>query len=703
MRPRLNLMLSIALLLSGLVFPFTASDYFFGSESDVTVTSDDFTIDGSDYSIIYFDGEATFLLKDGKVVENTDEIASAIYDYYIMNFYPSDDDINELINLTLEYNISRNDGYDWKNKEEYTCREIMFTDKRIDMYIDGEMQKLWCHDEESCDLNAKLLFQAYHDYTGWSSYEHAREPLEQFAYASYGNDAILGNISEKLNNMNEETVVETIEYIQESIPILEGYAEDIESTTFRTPRMDDEDDRDDCYLRCYGLCPSFDLDQNILDDLDEKADEVYDMLGPLANYETTSASIRDNTEMRLAHYENMTTAAGYDAIFAPVEKEGLVVEDFAYNVTALVSNTSFSMKVDRLSELRTQIRSDINSNNFDNLDSDISEYEDLVETVDEGAYSLYAIYNKSLTAKVSAEKILFEVGTRDLDPVGTDTYEELKLRMSELDDEFNLARSASDYEGVEANYSGITNDALALLGSAESGGASTAMVFFRSFARNVNEGIADFAESTEITEVEEIPDNQVITFGSFTLLVFISFTAIILLLFFYFIKVYGGSEAKYVVITGFFLGLILVGFFSAFLYVFMYKTSTDATMDEFLVDFDDRENVALVVETTLANAAEESAMKTCAAHMANSMEENNKTVTIYYLSSGGCKKVSGSSETNLGEEDCAIEIGNADSAVYLNPSETIDQPVLQTTFMSKAEIYATSDYYNSCPLSTVFK
>lgn len=700
MRPRLYLVLTIVFLLSGLVFPFTASNYFYGSEEDVTVTSEDFTVEGTDYSIIYFDGEPTFLVEDGEVVENTDEIASTIYDYYIMTYYPSDEDVNELKNLILEYNISRNDGYDWKNKEEYICREIMFTDKRIEMYIDGELEKLWCHDDASCDLNAKLLFQAYHEYTGWNSYESALEPLESFSYASYGTDFILENISTKLDNMDEDTVVGTIEYIQESVPTLRDYANDIESNIFRTPRMDDEADRDACYLRCYALCPSFDLDENILDDLEDKADEVYDMLGPLANYETTSESIRDNTELRLAHYENKTTAAGYDAKFSPIEDDGLEVESFARNVTELVSNTSFSLKVDRLSELRTEIRSDISSNNFEGLDDDINEYDDLVAEVQESADGLYQIYNETLQDKMSAEKVLFEVGTRDLDPVGAESYEELKGRMAELEDEFDDASSPSEYEDLEANYSDIAGDAVALLGSSQSGGASTAIVFFRGFARNVNGGIAEFAETTEVTEVEEIPQNQVTTFGSFSLLVFISLSSIILLLFFYFIKVFGNSEARYVVITGFMLGLVAVGFFSAFLYVFMYKTSTDATMDEFLVDFQDRENVALVVETGLANAAEESSMKSCAQDLADIMEEHNKSVTIYYMESGGCRTASGSS---MSEEDCSAEIGNADSAVYLNPSETIDEPVLQTTFVSKAEIYATSDYYTSCPISTVFK
>ena len=704
MRPRLIMVLAALCVLSGLVFPFTASNYFYGTETDVTVTSEDFTMDGDDYSLIYFDGEPTFLLKDGEIVTDKTALETKVYDYYIHEYYPSEEEVNKLKNLTLEYNRSRNDGYDWKNKEEGICREIMFTDQRIDMYIDGEMQKLWCHDEASCELNALLLFQAYHDYTGWGSYEQALVPLEEFAYASYGTDFILANISNKLDNMSEDNVVEVMEYIDDSIPQLVDYAEDIESTIFRTPRMDDEADRDDCYLKCYGLCPSLDLDETILEELDNKAEEVYGDLGPLAAYENTSKSLYDNTHARLAYYANATTAASYSAQFSPYEKDGLEVEEFARNVTKLVSNTSFSLKVDRLSELRGQINSDIADNDFDSLDEDIGEYKLLVKDVREDANGLYQIYNETFIAKISAEKVLFELGTRDLDPVGVENYEELKDKMADLDDEFETTSSPSGYEDLTANYSALAGDAAAIIISSKSGGASTAIVYFRGFARNVNEGIANFAESTEITEVEEIPENQYTTMGVFSIIVFICLSALIFLVFLFMLKSVAHSGLKYILITGFGLAIVLLALFSSFLYVFMYKTSTDATMDEFLADFSGREDVAVVVELGLATSAEESVMKTCAKSMANSMEDNNKSVTVYYMTSGGgCKKVIGSGESTMNEADCLDAIDAADSAVYLNPSETIDAPVLQTTYLSKAEIYATSDYYASCPLSTVFK
>ena len=163
MRPKPYAFIAVLFLLSGLAFAINYADYYYTSESDVTVTTEDFTLDGTAYSLVSFDGDPTFLLRGGEIVSESSTISQVIHDYYAQNYYPSEEDLNELKALVERYNESRNDGYDWKDKEETACRGVLFTDKRIEVYIEGKMEKLWCHDEASCDINAKLLYQAYHE------------------------------------------------------------------------------------------------------------------------------------------------------------------------------------------------------------------------------------------------------------------------------------------------------------------------------------------------------------------------------------------------------------------------------------------------------------------------------------------------------------------------------------------------------------
>ncbi len=702
MRPNFVVILGVILLLTGIVFPFVASNYFYATEGTgtVTVTSEDFTSNGTSYSIIYFNGAPTFLLKNGNIVNDSSEISAVIYNYYSERYYPTQQELNELNDLIRKYNESRNNGYDWKNMEEYKCREVLFTDKRVD--VNGE--KLWCHDDASCDMNAKLLYQAYSEALGIGSYQPLLAPLKQFSYASYGTDSILQNISEKLGNANRDTIVEAIEYLKTSIPTLRTYANDIESTIFRTPRLNDSADRSACHLRCYALCPSFDLDQNVLAELETKTDALSEKVRPFASYSQISSTIYNNTITRLEHFQNQTKASYYDTLFTPIEREGLVVESYARNVSTFVANTSFNMKIERLSELRTKIRSDIGSGNFTGLDADIEEYSALVSNVRQSAVSMYQIYNETLAAKNYAEMIFFEISTKDLGPIESEKLAGIKENFTELNKRFGNGLPPAEYEELKANYIRLAEEEQALLGTAESGSMSKVMLYFRGFARKVNSGIAALATRTNITNVKEIPENKNIVFGGFSLFVFLSLTAILLLLFLYFIKIYNYSKMKYVVIVGFLLGAIVIAIFASMLFVMMQKTSTHATLDEFLVDLNERQNVAVVVDTALATETQKTAMGSCGAAVAKSIAENNKTVVIYSLEgAGNCIKTSGSTTSSTTLDACLREIDAMDSVIYLNPSGTLEAPKLYTAYLNKAEIYAPSDYYTACPLSTIFK
>ncbi len=700
MRPRMYAVLLIFFLLPGIVFSFTPSKYIYGSEGNVTVTYEDFILNSTNYSLVYFDGTETFLLKEGEPLNDSSEISQILYDYYKEKYYPTDEEIEELRLLIERYNASRNDGYDWKNKEEYACRVVLFTDGRIEMY--GE--PLWCHDDESCDINAKLLYQAYHEAVGWRSYEVALQPLKDFSYASFGTDAILANITEKLDSLDPGSAVNAFDYISESIPTLRDYLEDIESTIYRTPRLNDTEDREDCQLRCYALCPSFDLDERALDEIEDKVEELTESMGPFEEYAATASGIYNRTLTRFGYYYNTTTSSHYNSLFSPLEETGIQVEEDGDYIASIVTNTSFMLKLENFKNLRSTIREKIDTNDFAGLDADIENYREELNDIRNASDSMYLRYNETLDAKNTAGIILFEVGTKDLGAIELEKLEELKNRTAQLDEEFTSGLTAAELDGLEENYSQVADEALQLLASSESSSTSKAITYFRGLARKINDGIAQFAESTNITNAAEIPENQYTTLGSFSLLVFLSFASILLLFFLYPFAVHKYTRIRYVVLAAFVLGVVIVGLFAGFLFVFMQKTSTDATMDEFLVDLDKRENIAIVVDAKLLTQEEEDVISGCAAEVAAAMRENNKTVTIYYLeSAGSCTESGEDGDSDRTEEACLSAIEEADSVIYLNPSNTIESPKLYTTYLSRAEIYGTSDYYLTCPLSAVFK
>lgn len=697
MRPHAIIFVLLAI---GIVSGFNPSDYFYAEETDVTVSYTNFTFEESEYSLIYFDGEETFLLKDGKIVNDSSEIAAATYGHYMEQYYPSEEELTEIRSYVDQYNTSRNDGYGiYKNKEEYICRGVIFTDKRIEVYIDGEKQKLWCHDDASCQMNAMLLFQYGHEYFGWSSYDTVLEPLKEFSYASYGTDDILNNYTYKLDNLDEDSVVDTILYMREKIPTLIEYAEDIETTIFRTPRFDDEADRDDCYLKCYAICPSFDLDTDVLDDLDDALDDLYDKVQPLADYEDSSAALAQETSDRLEQKYVSETASVYEVTFGPYEEEGIELEEYAESAYDHVANTTLMMKIEDMRSLRESIRSKIDTGEFTGLDEEITLYKSKIDAVREIADDTHTLYNDTLDAKNLATSLLFEISTKELSPTDEERYGEIKADVEEADLEFDDGLTPDKMTELRNKYQAAASNAAQLLQAVSTSASGTAVSTFRAFATRMNEGIAAFVEATEITDEGEIPENKYLALGGFSLIVFLSFVSLAFLLFLYIVGGHRRTQLKYVIMAGFIVLTIFITLFSGFLFFYMDKAASEATMDEFLADFEDRETVALVGEVYLATSEEESAIKNCMDSLSATIAEKNKTIDIYYFEPGNICKKNGATFSG----DCDANIDEHESVIMLTPSVTTEAPLLSATYISKAEIKATSDYYKSCPLALMFE
>jgi len=655
-------------------------------------------LNGNDYSIVYFNGQETFLLKDGEIVNDSSEISDTVYSYYMQQYYPSDEELNQTYTYIDQYNKSRNDGYGvYKNKEEYICRGVIFTDKRIDIYIDGEQQKLWCHDDASCEMNAMLLFQYGNDYFGWGSPDVILQPIKDFSYASYGTDDILNNFTYKLDNLEPDTLVETITYMKNKIPTLIDYAADIEGTIFRTPRFDDEDDRDDCYLRCYAMCPSFDLDTDVLEDLEDHLDDLYDKVQPLVNYDDNTAEFAQETNDRLQYRYVSVVGGQYDERFD--EEEGIELEEYGREVYELVANTTLMMKIEDMASLRESIRTKINTGEFTGLDEEITLYNAKLESVEEGIIEAHNLYNETADAKNLVTSLLFEISTKELSPTHEEMYDSIKTDVEALDLEFTDSLTPDKMMELRDKYQTASRDASQLLQAVSSSASGTAVSSFRAFATKMNEGIAYLVQATELADEKDIPDNKYLALGSFSAVLFLSLISITFLIFLYIMGAHRGTQLKYVIAAGFVVVTIFIALFSAFLFFYMDKSASEATMDEFINDFGDRDNIALVGRVELATSEEEAAIKSCMDSISQTITEKNKTVDIYYFEPGDvCEKNGARFDGN-----CNENIDEHESVIILSPSLTTEAPVLSATYISKAEIKASKEYYKTCPLALMFE
>jgi hypothetical protein len=692
----------LLLLLVSLASAFDATEYFYSSESDVTVSYMNFTVDGTEYSIVRFDGVDTFLLSGDTPVTDQNDIEDIIHAHYRQSNYPSEEEIQELKDLVQEFNDSRNDGYDWKNKEEYLCRnDVLFANGKIT--VSGE--PVTCVDEETCQQNALLLYAAYGEGLGLGSAEPLYDALYDFAPSSFAMDHILGNYSEQLENLNESNIEYTLNYIEGTVDDLREYSDDIESTIFRTPRRNDSEDKEDCYLSCFALCPSFDLDQDVLDDLEDAASDLSDKIAPLAGYVGTSSTIYSNTLARMNYSITESLAFDYTNQFTALNSSAAVVIPRAEEATTRVLNTTVYNDLDRLKQLRASIPDDIEVRDFSTTEQDIGNFSLLLESVNSSSIMLLEQYNKTRNAKNLANSLIIVLETKDLDPVSMGSLELLKNRTADLDAAFRDGLTLAQLAELEVNYTTLLKDGQELLKKETDMPANRVLLLFRGFARNVNEGIAHVAEDTEVISPQEIPDNKIVTLGAFSLLLFISLASIVALVFLYII-----ATTKFIIpktgpilASAFVSVIVLLLGFSAFTYLFLSKTSTEATLTEFLADFESKDSTAIVVDLQETSYSDALAMNACASSLANTFSDRNKSWTIYRVSGSSCTAADESGqETTMSVSECLDAASNETSTFELGYSSSNEPPQFSVIYTNKANIKANLDYYESCPLVSLF-
>ncbi|MFH1520607.1 MAG: hypothetical protein ABID61_03110 [Candidatus Micrarchaeota archaeon] len=692
---------ALLLLLSGLIFAFNLSPYFFADEANVTVTYSNFSLDDDNYSIVQFDGVDTFLLKNNNMITEEAEINSAIYTHYMKTYYPTQDEIDDLLQTIKKFNDSRNDGYDFKNKEEYICRDdILLSNGKISVFG----QPVRCLDNESCMKNAMLLFSVYGEGLGLGSPTTLMDPLFQFTPSSIKMDLFVANYTDKLTNLDEDSLVDTLNYIKTTSTELKPLSEKIEYSIFRTPKLNDTADRAACQFKCMAICPSIDIDQGAADDVVSKSTALVTKVAPLQNFNSSAIAIYDETQSRIEYATNTAIAENYTKIFKSFNQSANDTITLAKETISHVLDPVLSQKLASLQSLHTSIPLRISQRNFTTLDSDIIQYKNLTIVVSNMTDVAMDQYTRTLNAKNIENSVIMVLETKDLDPITLSSLNVLINQTYDLNAQFRDGLTIDELVLLEGNYTDLTLRAQNLLQNEQDSPSKKAVSMFRGFARRVNVGIASLADNTNFINRAEIPDNPWVL-AIFSLVTFLSFTSLVLLAFLYLFAVnnFRVPKTNHLLAAALLSVLVLLFLFSTFMFVFLGKTSSSATLTEFMADFEPKESAVIMVDLRNVTLSDAEAMQTCAEKLADSLGSKNKTWTIYTVTPSTCTIANGSNTSTAATSlQCINNTANSPSSFILGHSDTSNSIRLSIIYKNSAEITANKQYYTSCPLVSMF-
>ncbi len=710
----------MVLLLLGVLSAFDISSYLYPTEKNATVSYTNFTLDGNNYSLVTLNGVNIFLLKNDEPLRNKSDIEAAMHDYYAQQYYPTADELANLTALVKKFNDSRNNGYDYKNKEEYTCRDDGFLNNKMTLFGTASQlapygtfitctnssctTRLQCRNNFSCTRLASVLVSAYCEHNNLCSGVDALNYVSNYSLASYEMDTILANYTALLANLSSDNLASVLAYIISTTPTLKSDSLKIEATLFRLPRLNDSADRAAC-KQCYAICPSLELDQPALDQLLALATRLNNKVAPLSNYASFAAALASNSAARLNYAKVEATAAYYTDLFRGLNASGSEAITLGQQARSHVLNMTLNSNLDQLIALQTTIPEDLADRNFTTTESDMAAYGNSTAVVKNLSLSLLGAYNNTLQAKNTADSLLLVLQTKDdMDPTALETFSILQNRTADLDATFRDGYTVDQLEALRLKYVNVTADAQELLSTESNVPASKAVLLFRGFARRVNNGISRFATVTKLDDPESIISNKLLSFGSFSGLVFLSLTALSLLLFLYVLVTFSLDvpQSKIILGAAFLCSLVMFLGFSIFLYLFLDKTSTTATFTEFLSDLDSRNSTSIVLDLRNVSYSDAKSMVSCANSLSDVFAKQNKTWAIYTLTPNSCIEKQPSGNTSMTVDACLASAGNKSSSFLLSYSPQNQPPKFSAIYKSEADISANWDYYKSCPLATLF-
>lgn len=694
------------LLISGILFSFDLSPYLYPEENMNMISEVSFSVDGQSYTLIKIGTKAIFLLKDDAVVNESAEIEHVISTYYKDQFYPTDEEINEIYDLIAQFNMSRyNNGTGvMPITEEKKCLYNLFMiEKKAGVIQD----KFPCYDQESCELTEFMFCSAVGD-KPFSMCQPGDliEDLKHLSYASIGMDSILSEFIKKLNNHDETTLYSTLEFIKNNINTLKDYAEDVETTVFRTASQPSEK----CYyithtqeINCFKMCGIIDLDQAVLTSLNTKVSALMIKVEPLSKLEDTAGQVSVETQERFEYKKNVELREEYIKSYGIIYLESQeLLSEVENTLETKVVDQKLKNEFEQLKSVKEDINSSMENFNFTNIEKKIDDLKFLINKTEVLLDESLSVYDDTMNSKSTAELYFFVLSMKNLDNSMQSEVDTLEFLKEELDDELNKSvPTISKMSEFNESYSELV---LSLSSMLDKHKENFVFSKLKSFARKVNSNfnsLINEIDSPDYSKKQEYSLQMPMALSIF------NFFSIFSLGLFIFIGAVSRisyesrhRKGRLVFYSGllFIYGLCVLLFSGGF-YFYLEKTSNSADLEEFMIFAKSSEEVSIMLNLENVSSETAASMKSCAGKLENILSSKNLSINTYTINNG-CF-LDNTQIANYSSESCMDVLDTP--SFYLTYSPVSKNPDVKSIFVNQITIFGNKDYYDECKIASVFK
>lgn len=677
------------LFMMGILFSAGIQDYLY--EGEEQTGTEPFYALSANYELIYIDGAAALLVKNGEIVTNQGEIEAALYQYSVEQHYPSQSQIDELTELLDLYHASREDGNMWEGIEEEECRMGIFLHAFpcTNESIPTNFEEAKAND---CYLTASVLCDEYGDYLGCSDPVMIMPIVQDFSISSNQLTAIDEKTRADLANISEANIYDVFMEIKENIGKMRGYEQKLEETKFRVPYTQGGDECNDCY----GMCPPIIIEGQYLEDAEELVDEMLPELEYIGNYEGIAQGIYDSTVQRTEFKQVNEQKAYYFSIYEPEEERAEQLLNESDELLGYVSDSEVISSAERARQIMESIEQDLNDSEFGTMDANLDELEAKLNVLEEKVSSSWEIYNATVEAKEEADAVFFMLDTKDISEEQQAELNQLEAEKRTQDRGFVDGLSPEKYAQITESYNELNSKATALLNSVEQ--AEQVVDTFKGAGTKTNEGIIDLASTMtplEREEKEEVSQYAPLLVSS---LAFFSVSSLAIFVFLFAFATFSNFFRNKIIL---FVGILLIGcsvlfagVISGSIYYVLESSSTDASFGDFQEHVLSSPHVSIMVETEGVHTSASNKMMECAEELADSFV--GKEVIVYQKTNSEC--IVGESGVTLAECYNSIE----EPIIAFQYSTVDESPQFMTGFVYKGTFIGDEEYFSECQVAQAF-
>ncbi|MEM4195149.1 MAG: hypothetical protein QXY05_02480 [Candidatus Anstonellales archaeon] len=662
-------------------------DYLYPNENAASdVRYEAFSISGVKYEIVYIKNKETFLLKEGNIVNDSEEIKTALKAYYVSRYYLTPSQAANLTELFKELNASRNNGEGRFQRagEEQTCRERVGEKYQLPSDYEklyGDEYMYW----------ATLIVVNWGGEIGINDPDIIYQPIKDFWAATRSVDERMNGIFTYLNNLSADNVYEGLLYMNSSMPIIESNYQVMKNSILRFPLNIKE-----C-PKCLGICPPIIYNETCMAQLNLLLPQLIAQTKPIGTYLQISEDILKRTEERVAYKTSEDLTGYYSEIYGPMKPTAEDVLNRSEESLSFVMNTSFAKKVDELKTLKTDIESSIANKKFDGMEEKIDRFADLMKEINETIEPNKKWYFDAEHEKDKVTGMIFLLETKDLSSEEVAQLSQYKVEKNNLDGGFVKGLSPDMYAEYSQRYVALQEKLKPLMEAKEE---HVIIKNAKAFSKNAGETTSDLILSIRDMPTSEREDVLNVLPAALSAFSYLSLTSLLVIASsIVYLRIRGrfttANQKTYywigVGVIAIILILLNVGF-----YILLDRSLLHANFEDFSDVIAENSEVAVVVDYAGAPQTAAEPMSTCAEKIIHNLIAQNKTVAFYVYTD---KCIINGVETNKNRKQCNDEISVP--RIVLKYSNVEQNPSFSTTMDVKGVISGDESYFNLCPISAV--